>query len=1174
MTNFFSGQIIKYFLVSLAVIINLSWADFCYSQYAVIMGRVIDKSDNKPVSFANVYFNNSLTGTTTDSTGHYLIKNLDAGVYIFITSSVGYESYRKTVRIERDDTLTINVLLAPSHEQLSEVVVKGKVDVRWKRQFRKFEYNFFGPGVTSKSCEILNPWYLNFYENPKTDSFTAESKVPLEIINHRLGYKIYFSLRQFRLYKGRLSIYYGDVRFEELPAKTSGELASREVNRYNTYKGSLRNFFRDLINNSLDKDGFLAYQVHQSISFLNFNYFSNRLDRELVPLDRISMIIPGRNPNIRYIVSDKPIEIIYKGRYSAKSPYPDMPFEVSRIILNKNRLELNTNGFVYDPTAITVTGNRSWERAADMLPFEYEPPEQSQPGTTANLNELYFHLLDSLTAEVSGKGKLWGQEDVCFSTDKPYYIAGDEIWYSARLADSFSRRREEGERILYIDLVTPEDSVIIHQTLPSVDGFSSGHIQLPEYLPEGCYLLRGYTDWMRNFSEAGYTGRTITIHSKTMNTGVGGWSNSGKDTVIMKFFPEGGSLVNSIEGVLAFRAMGGNGEGVMMNGSLIDERDREIEKIKTNALGIGEVSFKPRNGRKYYLKTDQVNLKQKDLLYPLPEAKASGYKITLIHRAENIFTVRIEATSDLKDHGAILITQSGGRIFYHEAFFLDGTEKNLTLFKSQLPEGVLQLNLFDLEGGFIGQRLIYNDHITERPEITIKTNKQKYNPNEQVALEINVENDDNIPLVAELSLSVTSNDLFDPSIFTSSVPEIMLESAFFEEIQNPDYYFRDTTEATRQELDNLLLTLTQYRYDWKRISSLPGRQYEKARMLRIYGRALDRKRVCSECQVNLFPVGDNISFLTFTTGQDGKFSTYVPGLFDSAGYIVQMVNKRGRVVDGKIIVDEHKPYKIGNTYRSCISQIEEENVENYNAILKSLLSEHDQMRTILLKEVPIAGKPVSNPVGLRKLSEAGLYGIPDEVINLNDNKQHYYSITDAIMKNVSGFVVSSDDPGHYNFVLHGPHSFNGEAQDPLFIVDGVELGKDAYDKLKTITPGQVEKIEVFKDASAAMWGSRGANGVFVIYTKQGESDSSRRRSVLNIKGFSPEMTFQPAGEDTKNSPIDKRITVYWADNLSTDSNGSIKVNFTNASNARFFTVHVEGITSDGVPFSYTERSDR
>ena len=138
------------------------------------------------------------------------------------------------------------------------------------------------------------------------------------------------------------------------------------------------------------------------------------------------------------------------------------------------------------------------------------------------------------------------------------------------------------------------------------------------------------------------------------------------------------------------------------------------------------------------------------------------------------------------------------------------------------------------------------------------------------------------------------------------------------------------------------------------------------------------------------------------------------------------------------------------------------------------------------------------------------------------------------------------------------------------------FASEANREINSLNARDIDHVEVYKDASAAFWGARGANGVIAIFTKayMGTDDSkSREKSMLKINGFTPEATFKSPGEDTTGLKIDKRITVYWKDIVQTDPEGNVNIHFTNASNARFFTVHVEGITAEGEPFSFAGRTN-
>ncbi len=90
----------------------------------------------------------------------------------------------------------------------------------------------------------------------------------------------------------------------------------------------------------------------------------------------------------------------------------------------------------------------------------------------------------------------------------------------------------------------------------------------------------------------------------------------------------------------------------------------------------------------------------------------------------------------------------------------------------------------------------------------------------------------------------------------------------------------------------------------------------------------------------------------------------------------------------------------------------------------------------------------------------------------------------ALQGKIAGFEVisNSGDPGDASRLrIRGTSTFSDEGASPLFIVDGVEVTT-----LDGINPQDIASIEVLKDAaSAAIYGSRSANGVVLVTTKSG-----------------------------------------------------------------------------------------
>ncbi len=92
----------------------------------------------------------------------------------------------------------------------------------------------------------------------------------------------------------------------------------------------------------------------------------------------------------------------------------------------------------------------------------------------------------------------------------------------------------------------------------------------------------------------------------------------------------------------------------------------------------------------------------------------------------------------------------------------------------------------------------------------------------------------------------------------------------------------------------------------------------------------------------------------------------------------------------------------------------------------------------------------------------------------------------AMQGKVAGVDISSNErPGTVPSInIRGVRSLTA-SNSPLFVVDNIPLITGGIENLN---PGDIESIDVLKDASAtAIYGSRGANGVVIITTKQGKS---------------------------------------------------------------------------------------
>lgn len=119
------------------------------------------------------------------------------------------------------------------------------------------------------------------------------------------------------------------------------------------------------------------------------------------------------------------------------------------------------------------------------------------------------------------------------------------------------------------------------------------------------------------------------------------------------------------------------------------------------------------------------------------------------------------------------------------------------------------------------------------------------------------------------------------------------------------------------------------------------------------------------------------------------------------------------------------------------------------------------------------------------------------VVNTDEAKKTItYDVAKMLQGKASGVSVqSSGEPGGFvNIKIRGITSFNNN--NPLFVIDGMIV-----DAPNDFAPGEIESVQILKDASAAaIYGVRGANGVVIITTNKGK-EGEMAINLKSVYGF-------------------------------------------------------------------------
>lgn len=92
---------------------------------ANIYGHVIDKQSGKHLPYITIFVKGTNIGTTTDTSGHYFLKNLPTGTISLEVKSVGFRTTQKSITIDANSTKELNFAIEQDDIALDDVVVSA-----------------------------------------------------------------------------------------------------------------------------------------------------------------------------------------------------------------------------------------------------------------------------------------------------------------------------------------------------------------------------------------------------------------------------------------------------------------------------------------------------------------------------------------------------------------------------------------------------------------------------------------------------------------------------------------------------------------------------------------------------------------------------------------------------------------------------------------------------------------------------------------------------------------------------------------------------------------------------------------------------------------------------------------------------------------------------------------
>jgi hypothetical protein len=740
--------------------------------------------------------------------------------------------------------------------------------------------------------------------------------------------------------------------------------------------------------------------------------------------------------------------------------------------------------------------------------------------------------------------------------DKPYYVAGDTIYFKAYVTLGERHELSKLSGILHVDLIDKNDALMKSLTLKLINGLASGDFSLPDTLQKGNYRIRAYTQWMRNNGPDYFFNRYLSVGSINTLNRVSATTKSAQPA--LQFFPEGGNLVSDVPSKVAFKAVGANGLGINVTGVVIDNEKREVAKFAASHLGMGSFDLTPETGKTYKAKVTYANGQQSIIDLPQPDAK--GIVLAINNDNPNKVSIEIRANrayyKENLNKDLNLVIYAGGAVNTVKTK-LDNEILGIDLPKTSFRTGILQVTLFSQTGEPLSERLAFIQN-QDLLNLAVTSDKQVYKTEQKV--HINLKN--NTSANGYFSVAVVDENKVpaDENTESTILSNLLLTSDLKGYVEQPNYYFANVTDDTRKNLDVLMLTQGYRRFVWKELlnNNATAAAYQPENFLDITGSLKTKTGIpLTDKNVQLL-ASDGSSVINQITDGEGNFKFQQLSFMDNSKFILKTETATGKN-QAFLLIKNNDPQPAINNRNTDEVQY------NEKADVMASVSIPQRQGMATANNSSYKGSMIANelPVGSRKeyrSSSLSGSGHADQVIP-GDKILTATSLSVGLNGLLNGVDFVQGIP-----YLKSSRTVNTDPEPMLLIVDGTPMSE-----IDNIEPNSVETVELLKGVSAGIYGVRGAPGVLIITRKLSGSQTMSKEMAPGIfsiipKGFYKAREFYSPQYDSPNvtkSGADTRTTICWKPDIITDKYGNASFEYFNADGKGQYRVVVEGIDDQG-----------
>ncbi|MFD1873638.1 hypothetical protein [Hymenobacter bucti] len=733
-------------------------------------------------------------------------------------------------------------------------------------------------------------------------------------------------------------------------------------------------------------------------------------------------------------------------------------------------------------------------------------------------------------------------EQLFLHLDRPAYVAGETLWFKAYAVDGTYHRPLALSKVAYVEVLDAAQRPVLQAKIGLVRAMGQGALELPAELATGRYVVRAYTSWMKNAGPDFYFQCPITVVNTQEARPVA--APTAGPAYDVQFFPEGGQLVQDLQGRVAFKITDRQGHSVAATGTVAAANGATAATFQTLRNGLGSFLLTPTAAGGAYTATVRLP-GGATLTSKLPAVAEQGYALRVTDASPTELTVAVQARLARPAEPLRLLAHTGQQVVTAaEATLLNG-RTSFKIDKRLLRPGITHLTLFS------GSRPVAERLYFRRPTpaqllaVRGSATAQTVGLRSQVQLQVGTARP------AALSLAVYRLDSLATSAPADISSYLLLAADLRGYIEDAGYYLRDSSAVAAQAADNLMLTQGWRRFRWDDV--LAGKPPTPAYPPEVNGYLLQgrvRQRTGAPAPgvlAYLSLPGQSFWFGSSTSHADGLVQFEVPQTYG----LRKLVLQTNTTLDSIVRVELLSPFTAGGGPAAP-------GLPPLARRWASTFSER-LVQAQVQQAFPARPRYSATP-----LDTVAFYGRATEHYRLDDYTR-FPTLEDVMREYVPGVLVRKRKDG-FHFLVTDRMRHAILQENPLTLLDGLPVFD--LNQLLAFDPLKLKTLDVVD--SRYLSGQQMYEGVVSFQTYKGDLAGYPLNPHALLEEYEllqvPREFYAPRYDSEaqqRSRPPDLRNLLYWNPTIDLAANKPQMLNFFTSDQAGRYLVVVQGLTPDG-----------